>query len=140
MFSTFCIYSRNNVISFKFRLICCSWSFQLALENILVEIVPRNAQITVNLAPVNTQTDGVLVLRDGQVKIVPQVIFPDYLVKLFWWFMRCKASDHRKKCIARNVTPIMNFSCNELYLHSPQEPAKISFYCLYLHLFKFSWP
>lgn len=51
----------------------------LALENILVEIVPRNAQITVNLAPVNTQTDGVLVLRDGQVKIVPQLFLQKIL-------------------------------------------------------------
>lgn len=51
----------------------------LALENILVEIVPRNAPITVNLVPVNTQTDGVLVLQDGQVKNAPQLFLQKIL-------------------------------------------------------------
>lgn len=50
------------------------------MGNILVEIVPRNAPITVNRTHVDRQTDCVLVLQDGQVIIVAQVIFRYYLV------------------------------------------------------------
>lgn len=45
------------------------------MGNILVEIVPRNAPITVNQTHVETQTEGVFALQDGQVINVAQVIF-----------------------------------------------------------------
>lgn len=46
----------------------------LVMGNILVEIVPRNAPITVNRTHVDRQTDCVLVLQDGQVIIVAQLV------------------------------------------------------------------
>lgn len=52
----------------------------------MVEIVPRNAPTTVHRTPVETQTDGVPVCQDGQVIIVPQVIFSYFLLKQYYAF------------------------------------------------------
>lgn len=44
----------------------------LAGEDILAQTVPGNVRLVVNLTPVDTRTDVVVVLQDGRVIIVPQ--------------------------------------------------------------------